>query len=42
MRSLKWSTSNAVFVTEIDDEHKEIFGAVSSVQEVFTSGGPVS
>jgi hemerythrin-like metal-binding protein len=42
MRSLKWSTSHAVFVTEIDDEHKEIFAAVSSVQRVFTSGGPLS
>jgi hemerythrin len=42
MRSLKWSTSHAVFVTEIDDEHKEIFAAVSSVQTVFTSGGQLS
>jgi len=40
MRSLKWSTSHAVFVTEIDDEHKEIFEAVSNVQEVLASGGP--
>ena len=34
MRSLKWSTSNAVFVPEIDDEHKEIFQALSNLQEV--------
>jgi hemerythrin len=39
MRSLKWSTSQAVFVTEIDDEHKEIFQAVSNLQKVCTSGG---
>jgi hemerythrin len=40
MRSLKWSTSHAVFVTEIDDEHKEIFEAVSNLQNVLSSGGP--
>ena len=34
MRSMKWSTSHAVFVTEIDDEHKEIFEAVSELQKV--------
>lgn len=32
MRSLKWSTSHAVFVSEIDDEHKEIFEEVSNLQ----------
>jgi hemerythrin len=32
MRALKWSTSHAVFVTEIDDEHKEIFEAVANIQ----------
>ena len=32
MRSLNWSTSHAVFVTEIDDEHKEIFEAISNLQ----------
>lgn len=42
MRSLKWSTSNAVFVTAIDDEHKEIFEAVSNLQKVLASGGPRS
>jgi len=42
MRSLKWSTSHAVFVTEIDDEHKEIFEALSSLQKALTSRGPVS
>jgi hemerythrin len=38
MRSLKWSTSHAVFVTEIDDEHKEIFEAVSNLQDLGNSG----
>ena len=40
MRSLKWSTSHAVFVTEIDDEHKEIFQALSNLQKVLAGGGP--
>jgi hemerythrin len=40
MRPLKWSTSNAVFVTEIDDEHKEIFEALSNLQGALTSGAP--
>ena len=38
MRSLKWSTSHAVFVPAIDDEHKEIFEAVSGLQYALTSG----
>ena len=42
MRSLKWSTSNAVFVTAIDDEHKEIFEAVSNLQKALASAGPLS
>ena len=40
MRSLKWSTSHAVFVAEIDDEHKEIFEAVSHLQTALSSPGP--
>jgi hemerythrin len=36
MRALKWSTSHAVFVTEIDDEHKEIFEAVSDLQKALS------
>src|SRR5438045_9679045 len=36
MGSVKWTMSNAVFVTEIDDEHKEIFEALSTVQEALT------
>lgn len=39
MRFLKWSTSHAVFVTEIDDEHKEIFEAVSDVDKVLNGRG---
>jgi len=41
MPCLQWSTSHAVFVTEIDDEHKEIFQAVGHVQEVLGSGSPL-
>ena len=41
MPCLQWSTSHAVFVTETDDEHKEIFQAVGHVQEVLTSGSPL-
>jgi hemerythrin len=33
MRVLEWSTSDAVFVTELDDEHKEIFDAVARLQQ---------
>ena len=32
MRTLKWTPSDAVFVTGIDDEHKEIFAAVAKLQ----------
>ena len=42
MRLLKWSTSNAVSVAEIDDEHKEIFEVVANLQSVLTGGsGPL-
>ena len=37
MRSLKWSMSHAVFVPEIDDEHREIFEAVSKLEEALSS-----
>ena len=40
MRSLKWSTSHAVFVPEIDDEHKDIFEAVACVQKAVVAGPP--
>ena len=36
MTPLKWSTSHAVWVTEIDDEHKEIFVAVGELQSLLT------
>ena len=32
MRPLTWTPSHAVFVTEIDDEHIEIFEALTSLQ----------
>jgi len=38
MRSLTWSSSHAVFVAEIDDEHKEVFAALSAVQAVVAHG----
>lgn len=38
MRTLKWSISHAVFVNEIDDEHKEIFDALSAFQNAAASG----
>ena len=38
MSCLQWNTSHAVFVTGIDDEHKEIFQAVGHVQEVLSRG----
>jgi hemerythrin len=41
MPCLQWSTSHAVFVAQIDDEHKEIFRAVAHVQEVLTSRSPL-
>jgi hemerythrin-like metal-binding protein len=34
--------SNAVFLPEIDDEHKEIFAAVSGLQEALSRSGPLS
>jgi hemerythrin len=39
MHALKWSISHAVFVTEIDDEHKELFQAVSALEHFLSSGG---
>jgi len=33
MRCLKWSRSDAVWFTEIDDEHKEIFEALGGLQK---------
>ena len=39
MGSLQWTNSNAVFITEIDDEHQEIFEAVSNLQKALTNPG---
>jgi len=39
MVSLKWSISQAVWLTEIDDEHREIFEVLAQLQEVLTSAG---
>jgi len=39
MRSLKWSIAHTAFVNEIDDEHKEIFEAVSNLQTALSGGG---
>lgn len=38
MGSMKWTSSNAVYVTEIDDEHQEIFEAVSSLEDALDGG----
>jgi len=40
MRHLKWSTSHAVLVTEIDDEHQTIFEAVSNVERLLGTRSP--
>ncbi len=40
MRSLQWSLSDAVWVTEIDDDHKEIFAAVANLQKLLSGAGP--
>jgi hemerythrin len=42
MQSLTWSNSHAVFVTEIDDDHKEIFAALSEMSAVVAGGGEVA
>ena len=41
MPSLKWSISDAVFVTDIDDEHKVIFQAAADVQKILGSADSV-
>jgi hemerythrin len=42
MRSLKWSTSHAVFVTEIDDDHREIFALVSELEVALEAQSPAA
>jgi len=36
VRNLKWSASHEVFVPDIDDEHKEIFDAVTDLRKALT------
>ena len=38
MAGLKWSESHAVFVPEIDDDHKDIFAAVAELDEASNGG----
>jgi hemerythrin len=38
MAGLKWSESHAVFVAEIDDEHREVFAAVTQLDEASRGG----
>jgi hemerythrin-like metal-binding protein len=38
MRTLNWTISNAVFVQEIDDEHKLIFGALTELGQLCSGG----
>jgi len=38
MRALKWNMSHAVFVAEIDDDHKEIFDGVAQLRKALSSG----
>jgi hemerythrin-like metal-binding protein len=38
MQTLQWTASHAVFVTEIDDEHRNIFQALADVESVLASG----
>ena len=40
MPRLKWSTSHAVFVAEIDDAHQEIFAALSDLEGALASHKP--
>ena len=39
MVSLKWNASHAVWLTEIDDEHREIFEVLADLQGVLISPG---
>jgi hemerythrin len=42
MASLRWTTSHAVFVTELDDDHKEIFAALAEVETAVDAGTPAA
>ena len=39
MASLKWSSSDAVWIEEVDDEHKEIFAALAEFKKVSSRTG---
>jgi hemerythrin-like metal-binding protein len=40
MRAIRWTTSEAVWIEEIDDDHKEIFADLARVQKVLSNDGP--
>src|SRR5215472_2586390 len=40
MRNLTWSTSEAVWIDEIDDQHKEIFEGVGRFQKSLSASAP--
>jgi hemerythrin len=42
MRSIKWSTSEAIWIDEIDDEHKAIFAVVADMQRVLLDSRPLA
>src|SRR3954451_6797922 len=42
MLTMEWSATHAVYVTEVDDEHREIFEALSALQQSLSTGGPRS
>lgn len=42
MRTLKWSKSHVVFVSEMDDQHKEIFQSLSALETALSSRTPPS
>lgn len=42
MLTLEWKASHVVFVTEIDDEHVEIFQSLSELQTALATGAPHS
>ena len=41
MRLFKWAKSNAVFVPDIDDEHRAIFHATAELQQALRSSAPL-
>jgi len=42
MRSIRWTTSEAVWIEEIDDDHKEIFAGLAQFQKILCDSGPVT